>query len=149
LTPEQRYLETTHYRLLSQLDTDVREHRFEYPFRPQVPAYAPVHASARLAAMAAEVLGDRLRRRAAAAAPGDPAPDPQYPFPHRWFEGRLEMMRELFDQPQSELWNVVSRPRIESLLACSEAERARCQEPLLRAATLFWHFHGAPAGAPA
>ncbi len=149
LTPEQRYLEATHYRLLGRLDTAMRDHRFEYPFRPQVSAYAPVHATARLAAMAAEVVADRLRRRAAEAGSGDPVPDPEYPFPHRWFEGRLAMMRELFDRPQSELWNVVSRPRIEALLAGSEAERARCQEPLLRAATLFWHFHGAPSAAAA
>jgi hypothetical protein len=52
------------------------------------------------------------------------------------------MMRELFSVRDSELWNFVSRPRIDALLAGSEADRARNQEGLLRAATVFWHFHG-------
>jgi hypothetical protein len=67
---------------------------------------------------------------------------PEYPFPHAWLEGRLELMNELFDQPSSELWNMISRPRVEALMRGSEADRARLQAPLLRAATVFWQFHG-------
>ncbi len=51
-------------------------------------------------------------------------------------------MRDLFSTPSSDLWSYISRPKLEGLLDGSESERARHQEQLLRATTVFWHFHG-------
>ena len=68
---------------------------------------------------------------------------PEYPFPHVWLEQRLGLVREMFaSHPSSQLWSFMSRTRVEELLGGEESQRARHQEELLRAITLFWHFHG-------
>jgi asparagine synthase (glutamine-hydrolysing) len=140
LTPAERYLEAAHYRLLGELDPALREHRFENALRPQRRLIAPLHATSRLARAAGERLAGLLPRRSSVES--EERVRPEYPFPHAWLEGRLELISELFDQPSSELWNMISRPRVEALMRGSEADRARLQAPLLRAATVFWHFHG-------
>jgi asparagine synthase (glutamine-hydrolysing) len=142
LTPGERYTEAAHYRLLNELSPTLLNHRFEFPLPPQRPRLAPAMATRQLAVALAERLP--LRRQGASPEPaGEPAPVyASYPFQHAWFEQRLELMRELFSVADSELWDYISRPRIEGLLNGTEAERARDQEPLLRAATVFWHFHG-------
>jgi hypothetical protein len=117
-----------------------REGLVRAALRPQRRLIAPLHATSRLVRAAGERLAGRLPRRSSGQS--EERVRPEYPFPHAWLEGRLELIRELFDQPSSELWNMVSRPRVEALMRGSEADGARLQAPLLRAATVFWHFHG-------
>ena len=105
---------------------------------------APLHASRKLT----HAIRERVQPARSSANGEDQAPAavrPAYPFPHAWLEKRLELVRGLFSQPSSELWSFISRPRIEALLNGPEADRARYQEALLRATTVFWHFHGPPA----
>lgn len=135
----ERYVEAPHHRLLAELSPTLLHHRYDLPFPTPRPWMAPILATRQLFTAA------RSRRQTTHTPPPtarEEAPSPEYPFAHTWFEERLELMRELFSPPDSELWAYVSRPRIEALLKGSEADRARHQESLLRAATLFWQFHG-------
>jgi asparagine synthase (glutamine-hydrolysing) len=140
----ERYIEAPHYRLLTELSPALRDHRFESPLLRQRSWVAPLHASRKLT----HAIRDRVQPSRSGASGEDQAPAavvPAYPFPHAWLEKRLELVRGLFSVPSSELWNFISRPRIEALLNGPEADRARYQEALLRATTVFWHFHGPPA----
>jgi asparagine synthase (glutamine-hydrolysing) len=135
----ERFLEAPHYRLLSELSPMLRDHRFETPLQPQRTWLAPVLATRALAQAARERLMPARQSSNGAAAAAVQSP---YPFQHAWLEGRLDLLRELFFASHSELWRFISRPRIEALLKGSEADRARNLEDLLRATTVFWHFHG-------
>jgi len=141
LSPSERFVEAAHYRLLTELSPTLRDHRFETPFRAQRAWLAPFMATRGLM----RTVGARVRphrSRSNDATHTTPGVRPAYPFQHAWFEARLDLIRDLFSEPQSELWRFVSRPRIQALLTGSEADRARNQEDLLRATTVFWHFHG-------
>jgi asparagine synthase (glutamine-hydrolysing) len=140
LSSAERYIEAAHYRLLGELSPSLRDHRFEVPFRPQHAWLVPAFATRELLGLGWERLGPRVR----IGRPGtraEPAVRATYPFQHAWFESRLGLIRELFAVPDSELWSFVSRTRVQELLEGDEAERARHQEDLLRATTVFWHFH--------
>jgi asparagine synthase (glutamine-hydrolysing) len=146
VTSGERLVEAPHHRLLTELSPALRDHRYDTPFPRPRPRLAPAIATLQLVrALAKRGLPARAGPQAAADAQ---AVQPEFPMQHAWFEARLEMMRELFSIRDSELWSFVSRPRIEALLNGSEADRARYQEGLLRAATVFWHFHGMPTGSP-
>ena len=136
LSSAERYLEAAHFRLMGKLSRELREHRYEYPFRPQKPALVPVLVSWRLAGAVGTQLAARIPSRA-----HEESTYTEYRFPQAWFEARLELMRELFDQPSSDLWELVSRARVEQLLNGGPAGRAHAQEALMRVTTLFWHFH--------
>lgn len=141
LSAGERFIEAPHYRLLSELSPTLRDHRFETPLLPQRSWLAPLLATRKLT----HALRQRMRAPGASESVDAqmPAPvRPAYPFQHAWFEARLDLVRELFSVQGSELWQFVSKPRIEALLDGSEADRARDQEALLRATTVFWHFHG-------
>jgi hypothetical protein len=141
ITAGERYVEAVHHRILTALSPDLRDHRFESPYPSQHPRMAPAMATRQL--LRAVIEGSPLRRRRTDT-PESPAqaPSPERPFLHEWFEARLDLMHELFFSTDSDLWNYISRPRIEALLAGEDTERARHQETLLRATTAFWHFHG-------
>lgn len=144
LAAAERYIEAPHYRLLSELSPALRDHRFESPLLPQRSWVAPLHASRKLS----HAIRQRVQASRSGASGEDQAPAavlPAYPFPHAWLEQRLDLVRSVFSAPSSELWNFISRPRIEALLNGPEADRARYQEALLRATTVFWHFHGPSA----
>jgi asparagine synthase (glutamine-hydrolysing) len=145
LSSGERYLEAAHYRLLSELSPALRGHRFEIPFQAQHAWLAPTLATRQLLGQARQWLSRRNvgGRRSQEAT----SIEPEYPFQHAWFEQRLGLIREMFSsRPGSQLWSFLSRPRVEELLgADQEAQRALHQEELLRATTLFWHFHGPPA----
>jgi asparagine synthase (glutamine-hydrolysing) len=136
LSSRERYAEVPHYLLLSELLPTVRDHRYDTPFPKPRPWLASASASRQLARAVRKQL---LPRRSAGASA---VSSPEYPFQHTWLESRTEMLRELFSNADSALWELISRPRIEALLNGSEEERARNQEGLLRATTLFWYFHG-------
>jgi hypothetical protein len=137
LSSAERYLEAAHFRLMGKLSRELREHRYENPFQPQVPALARPLVLRRLARAVGSRLAARLPPRSS-----EESEYSEYRFPQAWFEARLELMRDLFDQPASELWQMVSRERAHQLLSGSRAGRAQSMEGLLRATTLFWHFHG-------
>ena len=144
LAAAERYIEAPHYRLLSELSPALRDHRFESPLLPQRSWVAPLDASRKLT----RAIRQRVQASRSGASGEDQAPAavlPAYPFPHAWLEQRLDLVRSVFSAPSSELWSFISRPRIEALLDGPEADRARYQEALLRATTVFWHFHGPPA----
>ncbi len=136
LSSAERYLEAAHFRLMGKLSRELREHRYEYPFPPQHPAIVPILVSRRVARAVGAKLAERMPSR-----PGEESTYTEYRFSQEWFEARLELMRELFDQPSSELWELVSRPRVEELVNGGPAGRAQAQEGLMRVTTLFWHFH--------
>jgi asparagine synthase (glutamine-hydrolysing) len=136
LSSAERYLEAAHFRLMGRLSRELREHRYERPFQPQMPAMARLLVTRRLARALATRLAARLPSRG-----GEESTYTEYRFPQAWFEARLELMRELFDQPSSELWELVSRARVQQLLNGGPAGRAQNQEALMRVTTLFWHFH--------
>lgn len=140
LSTRERFVGASHHRLLSELSPLLRDHRYDIPSRPQRPWLAPALATGELT----KLLAERVRARSGGAGTdaGEAEAQPVYPFPHEWFEGRLRLMQELFSTPDSDLWSYVSRPRVQALLEGGESERARHQEGLLRAATLFWYFHG-------
>jgi asparagine synthase (glutamine-hydrolysing) len=145
----ERFVEFAHNDILSDLAPDLRDHRYDTFVPPQRPWMAPVLASWQLARAVGERTLERLDGHRGERG-GAGRVDPEYPFPHQWFETRLELMRELLDTPGSPLWSFVARERIQQLLHGEEAERARYQEALLRAATVFWYFHGpAPTTVPA
>jgi asparagine synthase (glutamine-hydrolysing) len=141
LDTRERFVGASHHRILSELSPLLRDHRYDIPSRPQRPWLAPALAGAELANVLVGRLGLRSPSSAGADA-GEAQAHPVYRFPHEWFEGRLGLLRELLSTPDSELWSYISRERLRALLEGEEAERARHQEGLLRAATLCWYFHG-------
>ena len=146
----ERYVEAPHYRLLSVLSPELREHRFEQPFRTQRHRLARLLATRQLLEQAYA----RVPRRHGAAPPppataGETGVQAQYAFQHRWLERRLDLAGQVFAVGESPLWEFVDRDRVHGLLRGEEADRARWQEPLLRALTVFWHFYGpVPERAP-
>ncbi|MBA3808840.1 MAG: hypothetical protein H0X28_10680 [Solirubrobacterales bacterium] len=145
LSSKERYVEAAHYRLLSEISASLRDHRYDTPFPTPRPWLAPALATRQLAIAIRKRLRDR-RRADSLGGPSSGAPDPEYPFQHAWLEARLPLIRDIFSTAESPLWDYVSRPRIEHLLNGSEAERAHHQEGLLRALSIFWHFHGPRPG---
>jgi hypothetical protein len=142
LSAGERYLEAAHYRLLSELSPTLRDHRLSVPFQAQQPWLAPVLATGRLLRALRELAMRRMHARSGTSLAAQPIA-PEYPFPHVWLEQRLGLVREMFaSHPSSQLWSFMSRTRVEELLGGEESQRARHQEELLRAITLFWHFHG-------
>jgi len=140
LSSGERFVEAPHYRLLTELSPTLRDHRFEVPWRTQRAWLAPLLATQMLGrAATAHVKLPGLRSDDTVESPAE---SPEYPFQHSWFEARLDLIRDLFSTSDTELWQFVSRPRIEALLGGAEEGRARHQEDLLRALTVFWHFHG-------
>jgi hypothetical protein len=64
------------------------------------------------------------------------------PFAFEWFERSLDSIRPLFEVEDSPLWQFVERRRVRELLAAEPQARAGRLDGLLRAATVFWYFHG-------
>jgi asparagine synthase (glutamine-hydrolysing) len=152
LGSRERFVELPHHHILTELSPELREHRYGAAVPAPLPWLAPALASWQLARAAGErglgrferALARLERRRGARLL--QRRVEPEYPFPHQWFETRLGLMRDLLDTEGSPLWSFVSRARVRELMQAEESERARHQEALLRVATLFWYFHGpAPA----
>jgi len=144
LKSSERYIEAVPYRLLAALSPTLLAHRFETPLPRQQPWLAPILATGELARAIYTRAASRwpTRRSTERSEAVEASPTPSYPFQHAWFEDRLQLMRELFSTPSSDLWSYISRPKLEALLDGSETERTQHQEQLLRATTVFWHFHG-------
>ena len=132
LTPEERSVEAPHWRLLTELDVRLRDHRFEYPWRPQRPRRAPLMVGRDVARVAAR---RALRRRSDASA----AP----PFGLQWVEAGLPVLREVVgSHPGADVWRFVDRERLQALLHGPADARALAAEGICRALTVLWWLHG-------
>ncbi len=134
-SPAERYVELPYYQLLSRLSPQLLDYPFKDPLRPPQPWRAGGRAICDLARVAATRIG-------LGSSGGDAAGVGRTPFAYEWFEHRLDFMRELFAQDDSPLWELVSRERVHALLRADPDKRRPQLEGLLRAATVFWYFHG-------
>jgi hypothetical protein len=135
MSSRERFVEAPHYRLLIELSPPLRDHRFEEPFGTRRAWLAPALATQKLARAAI-----RYSWRVGVAGVDAPTVADQ-PFQQRWLEARLPLLADLFFSQDSELWSFISRRRVEEMLAGTPTDRARSQEALLRATTIFWHYH--------
>ena len=139
LTPQERTVEAPHWRILGALDERLRDHRFEYPWRPQRPRLSS-------AMVGRDVLRKALARVTRRGASGEPGPPP---FGLEWIEAGLPQLRELAgSSPQADVWHFVDRARLQSLLAGPPEGRAAAAEGLCRALTVLWWLHGRHAVPP-
>ena len=139
VTPGERLVESVHYDILSALSPELRDHRFDGPYPAQHPRLASAMATRKLLGAVVERVGINQRQNAGAPSQGQTPPSS---FQQQWLEARLDLLRELFSDSDSDLWNYISRSRIHALLDAGESERASNLAGLLRAATIFWRFHG-------
>jgi hypothetical protein len=143
LTPEERYVEASHYRILSALSPRLRDLPFAKPWRRQTRALVPFEATYDLAKMALDK-SHRFSRRSGESAPAPP------PYWAKWFDAHAGEHLELcMSAPGSPLWSWIDRSAVERAFRAEPQARARMREGLARVATLFWYFHGRsrpPAG---
>ncbi len=131
LTPEERTVEAPHWRLLSALDSRLRDFRFEYPWRAQRPRLAPV------------MVGRDVARVAARRARPRPRPDASPSFGAEWIEAGLPQLREVVGSLEgADVWAFVDRERLQGLLHGSPEARAASAEGICRAVTVLWGLHG-------
>jgi hypothetical protein len=136
LTPEERYVEASHYRLLSALSPRLRDLPFAKPWRRQSRARVPFEATFDLAKMALDK-SQRFQRRSGESAPAPP------PYWAKWFDAHADEHLELcMSVPDSALWSWIDRSAVERAFRAEPPARARVREGLARVATLFWYFHG-------
>jgi asparagine synthase (glutamine-hydrolysing) len=133
LTPQERTVEAPHWRLLTELDPRLRDHRFEYPWRAQRPRLASLMVGRDVARVAA-------RRGLTRGGSGAPAATP---FGLDWVEAGLSEFRELAAGLQgADVWRFVDRERLQALLSGPAEARAGAAEGLCRALTVLWWLHG-------
>ncbi len=135
----ERYVEAPHWRLLTELGPELRDMRFENPWRPQRPKLIAAIATRGLAQAALDRAAERRRARDET---GTAASVAALPFEQAWFEAQIASHREvLAAYPQSELWEHVDRARVRAAVAGPAQDRAHQVEGLFRLVTLFWWFH--------
>ena len=134
LTPQERSVEAPHWRILGALDPRLRDHRFEYPWRPQRPRLAS-------AMVGRDVARNAVRSTLRRARGGGPPP-PRH-FDSEWVEAGLPHLRALASSvPDSEVWRFIDRTRLEALLAGPPGPRLAAAEGICRALTVLWWLHG-------
>jgi asparagine synthase (glutamine-hydrolysing) len=140
MSNQERYAEATHYRILSRLDPQLRDFRYELPWRTLRPGTAPLHALLGLGRIgASRVPHPHIRR------PRDAEPAAARPFVFQWLERHRDLHREVcLSARDSELWNWVDRTALEQVLARDSFDDPTA-EGLLRAITLAWYFHAPPS----
>ena len=135
ISAAERFLESPHYGLLSQLDRRLRDMPFERGWRWQRPRAAVAIGLAE----AAPGVVRRLRRRR-------PAQEPRRAPTHfgmRWIEHGLGHHRELVDgHPDSPVWEFADRHRVQALVAGAPEDRWPHLENLGRVLTAVWYLHG-------
>jgi hypothetical protein len=137
LTPGERYVEASHYRMLSALAPELRDMPFADPWKKQKPRQAPLQAS--------YDLGKLVLRRLERFNPlSDPKPRPAAQrYSMRWFNAHAADHMELcLSLPESPLWAWIDRAEVERAFRAQPGTPARMGEGLVRVATLFWYFHG-------
>jgi len=64
-------------------------------------------------------------------------------FYERWFESRLDLIREIcLSVDESAFWQAVDRRRLEAALSAEPSARRHQLDCLLRVAAMFWYFYG-------
>jgi hypothetical protein len=140
----ERYVEATHYRLLSVLSETLRDLPFEKPWKPQRPRMAPAIATVEIADAGAGRVREKIlrRREKTAAAERSKASD----FGRAWLEAGIEQHRELCASvPGSPLWDYVDKRRLDAMLSAPAEARRPYAEGLCAVLTPFWYFHGEAA----
>ncbi len=133
LTPQERSVEAPHWRILGALDERLRDHRFEYPWRPQRPHLASAMVGRDVAHVA-------VRAALGRGGGGEGGPPP---FGSDWLEAGTPELRTLVDSiPNADVWRFVDRARLQELLAGPAAARAASAEGICRALTVLWWLHG-------
>ena len=142
LTPEERYLEAPHYRILSALSPALRDLPFAKPWKPQQPLRAPLIASTSFARLALE--RTRVRRRLGLRGGRSSAARRRLSrVAAAWFDAHAHEHLDLcLSLPDSPLWTWIDRTTVERAFRAEPAQRVHLREGLLRVATLFWYFHG-------
>jgi hypothetical protein len=129
LSPQERYLEAAHHRLLKSLSPDLLDHDFETPFPPQHPHLVGLMAFRQLM----QTILHRNRHGVSAAA------TPQQPsFLERWLEDHIETLQALVDAADPAIWQLIDEPRLRSLLTTDAQSRTGYTHTLLRIATILW-----------
>jgi asparagine synthase (glutamine-hydrolysing) len=135
----ERYVEAPHWRLLTELEPELRDMRFDIPWRPQRPRRIALIATQGLVQAALARAAERRRARGETDTADSVA---ELPFEQAWFESGIASHREvLAAYPQSDLWEHVDRGRVEAALAGPALDRAHQVEGLFRLVSLFWWFH--------
>ncbi|HEV3321020.1 MAG TPA: hypothetical protein VG147_02375 [Solirubrobacteraceae bacterium] len=139
LSPGERYLEAPHYRLLSCIDPPLRDHRFESPFPPQHSWLA--------APLATRQLWHTLRSGERHGGGGGTATGQDPPFLSRWLAARTQILAEVADNADSEIWRLIDRSRVMILLQPDCPDLVAYTDTLLRIFTPLW-FLQIVCGAP-
>jgi hypothetical protein len=130
LTPEERYVEAAHYRMLTALSPTLRDVEFAKAWRKQEPNHAQLQASS-------DLVRSLLGRNGKPPSAGAP------PYWVAWFDSHLQSHRDLcLSLPESPLWSFLDRAAVERAFRAAPDMRARMREGLMRVLTLFWYFHG-------
>lgn len=144
LSPEERYIEASHYKLLAVLAPALRDFPFDVPWMGQQPLRASLQAPADIVRAAVTRIAGNLarprRRRTVLATSVDGS---AMSFAQRWFEAGLATHRDIcLSAAQSPLWTFVDRRRLESAFVAPPHERTQAMEVLCAVVTAFWYFHG-------
>jgi hypothetical protein len=137
LTSEERYVEASHYRILSALSPKLRDLPFAQPWKKQSPHRVPLKAS--------YDLGKALLRRSERFNPLSRQSKPGPPsYWTAWFDAHAEEHMDLcLSLPDSPLWAWIDRSAVEQAFRAEPKVRARIGgQGLARVVTLFWYFHG-------
>jgi hypothetical protein len=138
LRPEERYVEASHYRMLSALSPTLRDLPFEKAWKPQRPRRVPAQVSYDLA----KALLQRSGRMTSSSASKESKPAPPR-YWTTWFDTHAADHMDLcLSLPESPLWAWIDRAAVERGFRMGPTERLPIAEGLTRIVTLFWYFHG-------
>ncbi len=130
LSPGERYLEMPHYRLLSQLDPSLRDHRYQTPF--------PLQRRWLAGSLATRQLWRTLRAGERHGA-DSVMPSGQEPrFLTRWLASHAQSMAEVADNADAEVWQLIDRDHVAELLRPGCPELSAHTDTLLRIFTPLW-----------
>lgn len=125
--PGERYLEAPHHRLLSSIDRQLRDHRFQRPFPPQ-------HRWL-VAPLVTRELWRTLRSGARRGGGNGIPRGHDAPFLTQWLAARTQMLGDIAERTDAEIWRVIDRGRVMALLRPSCAELPAYTNALLGALT--------------
>lgn len=134
MSPAERYVELPFHQILRRVSPDLYRFPYESPLLSPNPRRAPMRAMRKVAGYGLSKLASRRRP--------DRGPACESPFLAAWIESSRPVISALLDEPDSRLWEIVSRERTQALIAASSEQRAAKMDGLLRVMTVFSYFHG-------
>jgi asparagine synthase (glutamine-hydrolysing) len=132
LTPQERYLEAPHYRLLSMLSPDLLDHRFEKAFQAQHRRLVGLTATRKFI----DTVLSRRRHGGHAGASQEPT------YLQRWLRANIGLLTSLVEAADISLWQWIDKPRLLSLLASEGEAQSAYTDTILRTATVLWFLYG-------